>query len=380
MKKHLLRNISFGLLVIILVLLSLTTVVEKIYGREFSIEHIYYSWWFIITWIILCITSSSYIIKCKLYKKPSIFLLHLSFIIILTGALTSFTISKKGYIHLRQDKPLNAYISEDGDTQYPLPFEVKLVLFEIEYHPDSEQASNFMSFLQIDDGEMVMVAMNKIHSHQNYRFCQLSYDSDEMGSILLVNYDPWGIGVTYFGYFLLGLSMLWLLWTRIGWKGMICILIPLTGLWYYIAQINPMTPILRTPLLAVHVSVIMLAYFIFLVIMIISIIGICSKKRRKILFNYSSTLLQPALFLLTAGIFIGALWGNISWGRYWGWDAKETWALITMLVYAFPLHKKTFSQFSNPLVFHRYCLIAFFTVLMTFLGVSFILGGIHSYI
>ena len=91
-------------------------------------------------------------------------------------------------------------------------------------------------------------------------------------------------------------------------------------------------------------------------------------------------MLYPALFFLAAGIFIGAVWANISWGRCWGWDAKETWALITMLVYAVPMHKKSFPVFRKPSKFHLFCVIAFLTVLMTFLGVSFLLGGIHSYI
>jgi len=126
--------------------------------------------------------------------------------------------------------------------------------------------------------------------------------------------------------------------------------------------------------------VIAVSYILLLIIAINSAIGIISVKSREKLYRWNIKLLYPALFLLAAGIFIGAVWANISWGRYWGWDAKETWALITMLVYAVPLHRKSLPSFSDPLKFHRYCLIAFLTVLMTFLGVSFLLGGIHSYL
>jgi len=133
-------------------------------------------------------------------------------------------------------------------------------------------------------------------------------------------------------------------------------------------------------MLALHVSVIMISYVLLLIIAITSLIGILSKSKRERMHQWNKKLLYPALFLLVAGIFIGAVWANISWGRYWGWDAKETWALITMLVYALPMHRKSIAVFRNPLKFHRYCLIAFFTVLMTFLGVSFLLGGIHSYL
>lgn len=201
-----------------------------------------------------------------------------------------------------------------------------------------------------------------------------------MGTILLVSHDPIGIGITYTGYILLALSILWLLWLRIGWKGMLALFIPTVIVWFYISRINPMTPILRTPMLALHVSVIMISYLLLFIIAITSLTGILSGKRRDKMYQWNIKLLYPALFFLMIGIFIGAVWANISWGRYWGWDAKETWALITMLVYALPMHRKTFRMFAEPLKFHRYCLIAFLTVLMTFLGVSFLLGGIHSYI
>ncbi|MDR0694916.1 MAG: cytochrome c biogenesis protein CcsA, partial [Prevotellaceae bacterium] len=67
-------------------------------------------------------------------------------------------------------------------------------------------------------------------------------------------------------------------------------------------------------------------------------------------------------------------------GRYWGWDAKETWALITLLVYAIPLHRQSLALFREPVKFHKYCVVAFAAVAMTFFGVTYLLGGIHSYV
>jgi ABC-type transport system involved in cytochrome c biogenesis permease subunit len=90
-------------------------------------------------------------------------------------------------------------------------------------------------------------------------------------------------------------------------------------------------------------------------------------------------LLYPALLLLTLGIFIGAVWANQSWGAYWSWDPKETWALITLFIYSFPLHNKSMAVFSRPGLFNLYCFIAFASVLMTYLGVNYLLGGMHSY-
>ena len=89
--------------------------------------------------------------------------------------------------------------------------------------------------------------------------------------------------------------------------------------------------------------------------------------------------LYPAVFLLTFGTFIGAVWANISWGNYWGWDPKETWALVTLLIYSFALHGNSIKAFRNPVSFHVFAILAFLSVLVTYFGVNFLLGGIHAY-
>ena len=85
------------------------------------------------------------------------------------------------------------------------------------------------------------------------------------------------------------------------------------------------------------------------------------------------------MFLLTVGVFIGAIWANVSWGTYWSWDPKEVWALITLIIYALPLHRQSLPRFGKPMFFHVYCIVAFLSVLITYFGVNFILGGMHSY-
>lgn len=84
-------------------------------------------------------------------------------------------------------------------------------------------------------------------------------------------------------------------------------------------------------------------------------------------------------FLLGTGIFLGAVWANASWGRYWAWDPKEVWALITFMVYGAAFHARSLRIFRRPLFFHIYMIVAFLTVLMTYFGVNYILGGMHSY-
>ena len=85
------------------------------------------------------------------------------------------------------------------------------------------------------------------------------------------------------------------------------------------------------------------------------------------------------LALLSVGTFLGAIWANESWGRYWGWDPKETRALITMIVYAITVHLRLVKRWNNVWLFNLASVLAFFSVLMTFLGVNYFLSGMHSY-
>ena len=82
---------------------------------------------------------------------------------------------------------------------------------------------------------------------------------------------------------------------------------------------------------------------------------------------------------LGIGIFVGAIWANVSWGEYWGWDPKEVWALITFMIYAAALHPKTLPALRRPMVFHIFMIVSFLTIIMTYFGVNYVLGGMHSY-
>ena len=76
---------------------------------------------------------------------------------------------------------------------------------------------------------------------------------------------------------------------------------------------------------------------------------------------------------------MGSFWANVSWGTYWNWDPKETWALVVIIVYSLPLHSRVFKFLQKPERFHLFCILAFLTVLFTYFGVNLLLGGMHSY-
>jgi len=85
------------------------------------------------------------------------------------------------------------------------------------------------------------------------------------------------------------------------------------------------------------------------------------------------------LVMLTIGNFLGGMWANESWGRYWGWDPKETWALISIMVYAFVLHMRLVPGLRGRWLFNWMTISAFGSILFTYFGVNFVLSGLHSY-
>ena len=144
-------------------------------------------------------------------------------------------------------------------------------------------------------------------------------------------------------------------------------------------QIGHLMPVLNSPLLTLHVSIIMMAFALLSLTFLIGLVAMFMKRERKELAMLSRVFLYPALTTLGLGIFIGAIWANISWGTYWSWDPKETWALITFMVYAVVVHTQSLPLFRRPMAYHVYITLAFLTILMTYFGVNYILGGMHAY-
>ena len=593
------NSLPFLLLGVVVIAIAAATFVEEAKGTGVAHRYIYGALWFKLLWAAVVVSGGWLIWKKRLWRRAAVFMLHLSFVVILLGALlTSFT-GRKGTLHLRQGVPQTEFYCFEKQHAEPLPFYVRLDSFEIQYYPSTEAPRDYVSQLTIE-GEPHTISMNHIVRRQGFRLYQSSYDPDMQGSILSVNYDPWGTSLTYLGYALLGLSMMWvllssnkrllvllllagfgmsaravpsitrekalelereqvmwnnrvapfgtmaqefllkvygrrsyhgltptqvvasmgleptewshepiikkkrgsycalsdyvdysgstptlqhmgkdakmdekvglmlmlmhgsliqsvpdgvmplpegrvsaeLLYNRIDWLlwGMMaCFTLALLAVvrwkpvrwlacalhvalllflvagwllrWYvagylplsngyetmffvsicllavalfarhilplaalaaafvllvaHLGEINPhitqLMPVLHSPWLSAHVSIIMLSYALLMLSLI---------ERR---------LLRLAVFLLAAGIFLGAIWANVSWGSYWSWDPKESWALITLLVYSIPLHEESLPWFRSTRNYRIYSLLALACLLMTYLGVNYLLGGMHSY-
>ncbi len=658
---------------VIVVVLAVATFVENSYGTRFVTENVYHTAWFCALWAALAVLSVVLFVVRGLWRRVPVALLHASFIVILIGALTTFLTSNKGMLHIRKEMPADSYIIPDRGSMMRLPFKMQLDSFVVECYQGTEAPSDYISYVSVD-GENVRISMNNIFAKDGYRFYQSSYDEDMQGSWLSVNYDPWGTGITYAGYLLLGLSMILVLlskncgfrkllknpalkrgflslvlmlfvanasafaprtvkraqademarrqvvyndrvvpfntlaldfvqkitgkssfkglsaeqivvstmlypedWSKVkmiyvkdaalrkelgaedkylcmqdlfvgreyklnalygkitdkhsksfkqlqeldekvalilmlnngtlvkplpkdgsvaplsdskidaelfynrvpftkilfmlnltmgflaffyllycglkkkqkmrfatvafsvilfastafhllgyvlrwyiggriplsnGFETMqfvaLCVLLISCALYRrfifvlpfgfllsgftllvsYLGQMNPqitpLMPVLVSPWLSSHVSMIMMSYALFAFMMFNAILALCmmrggNEEQVEQLTVLNKVMMYPACFFLGIGIFLGAVWANVSWGRYWAWDPKEVWALITFMVYSVGFHSDSIKILRNPKFFHWYMLLAFLTILMTYFGVNYVLGGMHSY-
>lgn len=148
-------------------------------------------------------------------------------------------------------------------------------------------------------------------------------------------------------------------------------------------RIGLLMPVLTSPLLSVHVMLVMTSYVFFLLMAILSGIGLTVRNTGTVAYlcRLNRIILVPSVFLLAAGIFVGAVWANQSWGRYWGWDPKETCALVMLLIYSVPVHwnSRALGAFRRPKVLHWYLLSAVLSVVFTYFGANYFLSGLHSY-
>ena len=672
------KRIFLLLAALLVAVLAVGTFVEQRQGGSYAREHVYYSWWFVGLWALLAVLSAVVLVRKRLWRRLPVFMLHVSLLLILAGAFTSFMTSREGVLHLRKGTTADYFYLNPDYRVERLPFTLRLDSFRVDYFPGTQAPADFISMVSVGEkspAEKSVISMNNILSRNGYRFYQTSFDADHDGTILTVKYDPWGIAVTYGGYLMLALSMIWVLLARgeefrrllrhpllrkgslfvgllavlplqvhareaiptisaakaekirsmqvvyndrvvplntlaldfmckiygkdtyrgltaeqvlVGWSMrpdawkdqpmvkiknaqlrqalgvegkyatfaqlfdgkeyklsnlnaggpddqgmmkavqeldekvgliimatqgqlvtprpkeapalsenrvaaellynsipfikvlfMVCLTLGFlsfflmtagilrrrpavfTGLrlllvaallfhafgyalrWYisgrvpmgngfetmifmtlvillltvlfhsrlplllpfgfllsgftllvsWLAQqspqITPLMPVLNSPLLSSHVSVIMVAYALLAFILLNGLFALvlivrnrkthAHQKQIAQLTVLSRLMLYPAVFLLAVGIFLGALWANISWGRYWGWDPKEVWALITLLVYSVAFHSQSIALLRRPAYFHAYLVAAFLMVLMTYFGVNYFLGGMHSY-
>ena len=171
------------------------------------------------------------------------------------------------------------------------------------------------------------------------------------------------------------------------------IMLFVAGLNHLNPEITPLVPVLQSYWLMSHVAIIMIGYVFFALCALTGLFNLIlmsllsATNRVKLQFRIREfTLLNEmamilGLFFMTAGTFLGAIWANVSWGRYWGWDPKETWALISIVVYALVLHIRFIPLLKGKTTwcFNLLSVVAILSVIMTWFGVNYYLSGLHSY-
>lgn len=386
------RHITSVLIIVLIAVLAAGTIVEKLHGSDFARIHVYSAWWFVALWVLMALLIVYMAVKCKTWKRLAVCALHTSILFILLGALLTMLTGQHGKMKLEPNRPNSHFFIEEKDgeiTKEALPFSLTLDRFEIETYPDSKKPKDYVSYLKLTDGETqqdIAISMNNILKHKHYRFYQSDYD-ERGNSILTVARDPWGIALTYTGYALLFIALAAILiekrkmFRAVTWSW-ISVLVILAIVLHVRMLTRQLMPVLRSPFFSLHISTIITAYALLIGIAVVGIIALIRPKdlpRLERLKSLSTAMLYPAVALLAAGIFIGAIWANVSWGNYWSWDPKEVWALITLLIYAAPLHERLLKTFQKPLFFHIYGIVAILSVVITYFGVNLLLGGVHAY-
>ena len=312
--------------------------------------------------------------------KLSTIVVHLGLAVVLAGALMSYAWGVHGQVSLPQGQPVGQFALKEG-TRVALPFELQL-----------EQAAGYTAQVTIlPEGERRSLSPNHVFKWQQYRFSL--YDMNPEGCTLQVARDPWGTGLVYAGMGMLLLGLLGAFFRKDSRfreslkacpasvkRASLAVAALLLLLFFFLLArkllFQPLPPILRSPLLWVHVGSMMLAYTLFGLLALLCLTGLVNGSQSTLLMEGGVLALYPAVFLLAFGTAVGAVWANDAWGSYWSWDPKETWALITLIVYSVALHRRPLKAFNRPAFFHWYGLLAFLCVLITYLGVN---TGLHAY-
>ena len=207
-----LKYTVIGTAAAVILMMAAATVIERLYGTDRALSIVYHSPVFIVLWAVSAISGVLLLIRRGTIRKPATFFLHISFVLILAGALITMLTGKSGMMELRRGLVTSQWSSDNGFRQ-DLPFSLQLKEFRIEYYPGTHDPSDYISKVVLKDSRSdketeYTISMNNILKYDGYRFYQSSYDDDLRGSVLAVSHDPWGVGVTYTGYILLLMSLI----------------------------------------------------------------------------------------------------------------------------------------------------------------------------
>lgn len=390
------KNIAFGCMIILMPVLAIATCIEKIFGTQIAVGNIYHSPYFFALWSVLAVSAMIYILCIS--RRYILIFLHASLVVVLFGAAVSFLTSRRGEMTLQEGSvPASMFTSHNNREK--LSFKMELLRIDTCYAGTAGTPCDYNVHINACDKnnncETFTASLNKPARIDGYSLCIKSISGNSVS--FFVSHDPWGTPISYAGYLMTFVSFIMLFFDkrsgfsnimakaqyRITYKSIFILACIAVLVLFRITAFSgeESQPILRTPLLAMHVSTIIVAYSLLGCTAINAVIALCKKDENVMARHtvFGRFLLYPATMLLATGIFIGAIWANISWGRYWGWDPKEVWALLTLLGCSITFHTSSLPIMSKPRFFHIYCIGIFVVMLFTYFGVNYLLNGLHSY-
>lgn len=334
--------------------------------------------WSFITVAVLLLFSLGFAVTGDYERKSHIALLsHLGLFLVLYGGLFSAADVKEGHIRIFEGEKEHIAVDSRGNL-LPLPFEIELKDFSIDYYEDGRSPKQFSSALSID-GRDFLTGVNHPCRYKGYGIYQSGYDM-ESGSytILKVVKDMW-LPILALGAVLLVIASAFSLkktWNS--WKVLIAALV-LAALFTAIsvAKINfgTLMPALRSLWFIPHLAIYMLAYAIMAFATIMGVSSFFSKKDHA---GTARKLLSTASSLLLIGMICGAVWAKQAWGDYWTWDAKECWAAVTWLLTLAGTHIRTSRKRTMAIL----AIAAFIAMQITWYGVNYLpsaTASLHTY-
>lgn len=314
----------------------------------------------------------------KKKAKAGFLLNHLGIFIILWAALFGAPDVKRSKIMVGREQPMNFSYTAEG-LIIPLPFQVALEDFHIDYYPDGRSPRQFTSSL-IVGGEKMEVAVNHPGTYQGYTIYQDSYDW-EAGryTVLQLVHDPW-LPLVYLGMALLAAGSLLLLFSKWKAKLVVPVTLALTALFTIltVAKINfgTLMPALRSWWFVPHLFIYMLAYSLMAMSLVAWLAGSWKQKEEwQVLSNH---FMRSSSALLIIGMLTGSIWARQAWGDYWAWDPKENWAAATWLLSLMHLHLQNKRGWKAITIL----ILAFLALQITWYGIHYLpsaMDSLHTY-
>ena len=305
---------------------------------------------------------------------PGFLLNHTGLFIIVFAALFGAPDVSRSKLTVTQGQTANVAYSSDGFL-VPLPFDVSLEEFKIDYYTGTKAPRQFTSNLIIGD-EKMSVSVNHPLSYKGYTFFQDGYDPVAgRYTVLQVVRDPW-LPLVYLGMLLLAVGSVMLLFEKWKSKLVIPLTLVLTVLFtiFTISKINfgTLMPALRSWWFVPHIFIYMVAYSLMVLALVIWLFPVKNKE------DLSNNLVRSSSALLIIGLLTGAVWARQAWGDYWAWDPKENWAAVTWLISLIHLHLQDKRGWKAIVVI----ILAFLALQITWYGVNYLpsaLDSLHTY-